>query len=280
MEIAIAIVAILVAALVAVLATQGRRRATTGALSRETRRRDLAASPDAAPSGQAVEEGSDARSRAAEARGAAEAGVPAATGAAKRAEWVPVDEEELGVTRRQFFNRGILASVLFATATLGAGVLAFLWPSGSGGFGGKITAGRLNDIMAQIRDKKAPFYVPEARSYIVPFPKDALGRAEGNYADSLMPGLEEGVIALFQRCPHLGCRVPWCQSSQWFECPCHGSKYNRVGERRDGPAPRGMDAWPVEISGGNVVINTAAVVQGQPLGVDTTEQKSEGPSCI
>lgn len=280
MEIAIVIVAILVVALATVLVTQGRRRATTGALSRETRRRDLAASPAAAAPGQAVEDGSDARSRAAEAREAAEAGVPAAAGAATPAEWVPVDEEELGVTRRQFFNRGILASVLFATATLGAGVLAFLWPSGSGGFGGKITAGRLSDILATIRDKKAPFYVPEARSYIVPYPKDALGRAEGKYADALMPGLEEGVIALFQRCPHLGCRVPWCQSSQWFECPCHGSKYNRVGEKRDGPAPRGMDAWPVEISGDTVLINTASPIQGQPIGVDTTEQKPEGPSCI
>lgn len=276
MEIVIAIVAILVAALVAVFVTQGRRRATTGALSRETRRRDKSAAPASA---EAEVESAEARTRAGEARQAAEGGVPAAAGAAK-AEWVPVDEEELGVTRRQFFNRGILAAVLFAAATLGTGVLAFLWPVSKGGFGGKISAGKLSDIKAYHTSKKAPFYVPEARSYVVPYPKDALGKAKGKYADALLPGMEQGVLALFQRCPHLGCRVPWCDSAQWFECPCHGSKYNRVGEKRDGPAPRGMDAWPIEVNGDNVMINTGLPVFGQPIGVDTTGQKPEGPHCV
>ena len=56
-------------------------------------------------------------------------------------------------------------------------------------------------------------------------------------------------ITLFQTCPHLGCRVPSCESSQWFECPCHGSRYNRVGEKRGGPAPRGMDRFPASVDG-------------------------------
>ena len=60
---------------------------------------------------------------------------------------------------------------------------------------------------------------------------------------SVLAGMEEGFVALYQKCPHLGCRVPWCQTSQWFECPCHGSKYNRVGEKKGGPAPRGMDRF-------------------------------------
>ena len=52
-------------------------------------------------------------------------------------------------------------------------------------------------------------------------------------------------MPLYQRCVHLGCRVPFCESSKWFECPCHGSKYNGVGEYQLGPAPRGMDRFQV-----------------------------------
>ena len=52
--------------------------------------------------------------------------------------------------------------------------------------------------------------------------------------------MRRGLIASYQKCPHLGCRVPQCTSSQWFECGCHGSQYNRVGEKKGGP-PR--EAW-------------------------------------
>jgi cytochrome b6-f complex iron-sulfur subunit len=74
--------------------------------------------------------------------------------------------------------------------------------------------------------------------------------------------------------------VPWCHSSQWFECPCHGSKYNAVGEKKDGPAPRGLDRFAVAVEGGNVTIDTSTVFQGPPIGTNTTKQPQEGPSCI
>ena len=47
--------------------------------------------------------------------------------------------------------------------------------------------------------------------------------------------MKQGIVALYQKCPHLGCRVPSCATSQWFECGCHGSQYNRVGEKKGGP---------------------------------------------
>ena len=74
--------------------------------------------------------------------------------------------------------------------------------------------------------------------------------------------MKAGINALYQKCPHLGCRVPNCDSSQWFECPCHGSQYNRVGEKRGGPAPRGMDRFPVTISGGEVTVDTGQIFLG------------------
>ena len=48
------------------------------------------------------------------------------------------------------------------------------------------------------------------------------------------------LFALSPRCPHLGCRVPFCDSSGRFECPCHGSRFDLGGEWIQGPAPRGM----------------------------------------
>ena len=82
-------------------------------------------------------------------------------------------------------------------------------------------------------------------------------KAEAVYADSILAGMEQGIVALYQKCPHLGCRVPQCVTSQWFECPCHGSQYNRVGEKKAGPAPRGMDRFPVTVAGnGDVTVDT------------------------
>jgi cytochrome b6-f complex iron-sulfur subunit len=87
-------------------------------------------------------------------------------------------------------------------------------------------------------------------------------------------------MALYQRCVHLGCRVPFCQTSQWFECPCHGSKYNRAGEYKLGPAPRGLDRFPITVEGGIVKVNTGIIVTGPPRGTNTTGQDPEGPFCV
>ena len=93
--------------------------------------------------------------------------------------------------------------------------------------------------------------------------------------------MENGIVVLYQKCPHLGCRVPQCVSSQWFECPCHGSQYNRVGEKKGGPAPRGMDRFRSPSSAaGDVVIDTGTVFPGPPIGTNTTGQEAEGPHCI
>ena len=165
----------------------------------------------------------------------------------------------------------------------GAAAIGFLYAKSVGGFGGVQDAGTgFKDIQAFWAAKKEPFYVPEARTYLQPYPKDALPKARkvAQYKP-VLPGMEKGIVALYQRCVHLGCRVPWCATSQWFECPCHGSKYNRVGEKRGGPAPRGLDHWVVTVTGDKVVINTSgAAIIGPPIGTDTTGQGAEGPPCV
>jgi cytochrome b6-f complex iron-sulfur subunit len=196
------------------------------------------------------------------------------------APWSAPDPEVIGVTRRQFFNRSIIAMFGLGLSGFGAAVLAFLWPQLGAGFGSKIRAGKLDDIIASVRDSREPFYLSEGRFYVVPYPSEGLSKAESVYSPAVLPGLEAGVIALYQKCPHLGCRVPFCATSQWFECGCHGSQYNRVGEKKGGPAPRGMDSFPVEVSGGVVTVDTGVQIQGPAIGTNTTGQEAEGPHCV
>jgi len=284
--IAIAIVAIVLLAVVGLLVT-ARRRSTTGSLSRETRKRDEAAGASAAPSasaGDVVAETAEGRERADEARQAIESGassVPEPVAASTLAVYEPVDLDELGVTRRQFFNRSLLAGTGLGLGAFGVSALAFLWPGASTGFGGKITVGSTADIQTAF-DNKQPYYNATAKTYIVPYPKSALPAAKKvpAYTPPILAGMTEGYVALYQKCVHLGCRVPWCQSSQWFECPCHGSKYNRVGEKQAGPAPRGLDRFVFELSGGSLVVDTGSLVLGPPIGTDTTNQSPEGPLCV
>jgi cytochrome b6-f complex iron-sulfur subunit len=268
-------VALVVIGIVVILALAGafllataRRRTTTGHLSRETKRAD--ASEQAEPGTEL-----EPTAEAADDKG----GVPVPTGDRAPVRYEPVDEEELGVTRRQFFNRGILTGFALSLGGFGAAALAFVWPSGAGGSGTKVNVGTLDKINAEL-DTKIPFYNATAKVYIQPYPKSDVKKAQKVYPSTIVAGMAQGYVALYQKCPHLGCRVPWCDTSQWFECPCHGSKYNRVGEKRGGPAPRGMDRFVLEVTGNSIVVDTGTVIQGPPIGTDTTGQGQEGAPCV
>ena len=205
--------------------------------------------------------------------------VVVAPGGAPPAPRAPMDPEALGVTRRQFFNRSIVGFFTLGLTGFGAASIGFLWPTLSGGFGAKIKVGKLDEILGEIRTNREPFYLAEARTWIAPYPADAVSKASKAYDGAVLDGMKEGVVALYQKCVHLGCRVPYCKSAQWFECPCHGSKYNRVGEKKGGPAPRGLDRFGVEVSGGILSVDTSKLIQGPPIGTNTTGQEAEGPHC-
>jgi cytochrome b6-f complex iron-sulfur subunit len=274
--ISIAVVAIVI--LMAIVLVTAARRADVrgaGALSRETRRRDKDAEIDL-PTGQT---GRAVERAAAEARSSAL--VPAAP--STPVVWVPPDEDAIGVSRRQFLNRATVSLTGAGLTTFAAaGFVAFLWPTAKGGFGGKINVGKIDDVVSSIRSSSGFFYNATARSWVTQYPIDAVPKAKlvANYKP-LIDGMQNGLVALYQKCPHLGCRVPQCVSSQWFECPCHGSQYNRVGEKKGGPAPRGMDRFVLVVSNaGDVVIDTGTVIVGPPIGTNTTGQEAEGPHCI
>lgn len=188
--------------------------------------------------------------------------------------------DEVGVSRRQFLNRSIVSMMGFSLAAFGASVVAFLWPQTKGGFGSKIRLGKVDEVKASIQEANGFLYIPEGKLWVTEYPADALEKAKGVYSQPVLNGLDVGLNALFQKCPHLGCRVPQCESSQWFECPCHGSRYNKAGEKKGGPAPRGMDHFATSVEGGVFVVDTGTIIPGAPVGTDTTGQEQEGPSCL
>lgn len=259
-----------------IVSTMRRREAdAAGTLSRETRQRDRS-SHKPTP----LQEGKTGREVEQAAQLARKGGDLVPVGAAPPVAYVPLDEEEIGVNRRQFLNRGIVGGFLLGIGAFGGSVLAFLWPTASGGFGSKISVGKITDIESEIASGGGFAYYPEGRMWITAFPPSALEKARAVYSDAELAGMEAGVIALYQKCPHLGCRVPECATSQWFECGCHGSQYNRAGEKKAGPAPRGLDRFAMEVSGGSLSVDTGTIIQGPAIGTNTTGQEAEGPHCV
>jgi Rieske Fe-S protein len=157
--------------------------------------------------------------------------------------------------RRQLLAMGWKAGL----ALIGvAGVwtsLDLLWPRRQAG------AGEVRSVPESAVGSEGVVEVVAARSY-------------------LTRSVDGQIVALAEKCPHLGCRVPFCESSGQFECPCHGSVFNRVGELRDGPSPRGMDRHPVAVVDGVVVIDTGTTEQGPPKGsAESIDEPPKGPSC-
>jgi len=195
--------------------------------------------------------------------------------------WVAPDPEVIGVARRQFLNRAIVAIFGLNLTGFGLAVIAQLWPGASEGFGSKIKIGPVADVASSIQSGGGFLYKPEGRMWITEYPAGALEKGRDIYGTTpAWDGIQAGFKALYQKCPHLGCRVPDCGSSQYFECPCHGSFYNQVGEKRGGPAPRGMDYFAMSIEGGSLIVDTGNIVGGPSIGTNTTGQEREGPSCL
>jgi len=269
--------AVVVLVLITLVAAAKRRdtQDATGVLSHETRKRDTALDTTAladGPTGKEIERIADAERRG--------VSLEPSTTTAEVAPFVPPDPETVGVARRQFLNRSIVVLFGFALSMFGVQVIAFLWPQPKGGFGSKINVGKIEDIQQKITAASGFYYLAEGRMWITAYPTGSIDKAKAVYSDPVLNALAVGLSPLYQKCPHLGCRVPSCVSSKWFECPCHGSQYNMAGEKKGGPAPRGMDRFATEVTGGSLIVNTGLVIQGPPVGTNTTGQEAEGPHCV
>ena len=192
-----------------------------------------------------------------------------------------------GLSRRQLIRRSLGAGVGLWLLEVGAGTIGFLWPNLSSGFGGQITLGDIETVSASpavqgitLKDG-APAYFSEARAY-VQLIDPSLGFQDGDSPDGA--GTNTNVRALYQRCPHLGCKPNFCDRNYWFECPCHGSRYDRLGTKvmELGPAPRGLDRFASSVENGVLIVDTSKITLG-PLPVALGQPgliPSRGGSCI
>jgi cytochrome b6-f complex iron-sulfur subunit len=272
---------VLVVLAVVLLLGATRRRDTgeaVGSLSRETVKRDRAArrgadAPAPPTTGRQVEASTALERRQASTTVATATPTTPAT-------WTPPDPETVDATRRHFLNVSIVGFSALGLGSFGASIVAFLWPQSSGGFGSKIRVGSFTEISQKISDGNGFAYYPEGRMWITQYPTAAIDKARQVYSAPELVAMEAGFVPLYQKCVHLGCRVPQCETSQWFECPCHGSQYNRVGEKKGGPAPRGLDRFVAEVDGDTLIVDTGQIIQGPAIGTNTTGQEAEGPHCV
>lgn len=191
----------------------------------------------------------------------------------------PLSPEELAVSRRQFLNRAWSLSFVGFLGLFGMSSLSFLWPTLTAGFGTKIKAGNYEEILKTIgpEGNYIPVFNSEGRFWLTYY--------EGS-GDSpvytAIGAVENKVQALYRKCVHLGCSVPHCDKSMLFECPCHGSKYRLHGEYFGGPAPRGLDRFPVTVEGGQLIVDTGKVEVGPPRGTNTWPKFAEpvGAFCV
>ena len=190
------------------------------------------------------------------------------------------------MSRRTFMRRVLGLGIGILTLEFLAGTVNFLWPNIRSGLGGKITVGSAKDIVTQQPEWATglpyPFQpariflvnVPAAKSLVDSPDKPKSVPDPGTKVGPDVPPVDASVLALYRKCPHLGCQIPQlCDTSHWFECLCHGSKYTVLGEKRDGPAPRGMDRFPVLVQSGAYVIDTSEKLDGPPIGTDTFDSR-------
>jgi cytochrome b6-f complex iron-sulfur subunit len=178
-----------------------------------------------------------------------------------------------GVSRRQLLRYSLGGAVGLWLLEVTAGTIGFIWPNLTGGFGSKVKIGTLEDLKLANSNLPIsdgfPAYVPDARAYIVLIDTGQQRFLPGD--DPNGDGTALNVRGLYQRCPHLGCRPNPCLKNFWMECPCHGSRYDRLGIKaagpQYGPAPRGMDRFSLSVDGGGVLtLDTGKITLG-PLPV-------------
>jgi cytochrome b6-f complex iron-sulfur subunit len=140
-------------------------------------------------------------------------------------------------SRRQFLGAGLAVSLTALLGQAGISLLNFFKPRiEPGAFGGIVVAGQVDE------------FEPGTVSHVLG------GRC---YISRLEDG---GFLALWQRCTHLGCTIPWREAEGRFNCPCHSSIFDTVGDVISGPAPRPMDLFSIEIIDDQVLVDT-----GEPI---------------
>jgi cytochrome b6-f complex iron-sulfur subunit len=181
------------------------------------------------------------------------------------------DRPTSGLSRRTLLRRSLGAAVGVWVVEVFGGMVGFLWPLSKAGTL-RVRVGTLAELIARngvlpIADG-FPAYVPEARAFVMTI-DPSRGWLTGS--DPSGDGAALNVRAVSQRCPHLGCRPNPCVEDFWFRCPCHQSRYDRLGIKAAGvffgPAARSMDRYAIEVDrDGVLTVDTSRITLG-PLPV-------------
>jgi cytochrome b6-f complex iron-sulfur subunit len=187
-------------------------------------------------------------------------------------------EQVQGLSRRQLLRSSLGGVMALWVLELLGGTISFIWPNLAGGFGSRVKIGTLEDL--KLRNASIPVaegfpvHVAEARAFIVLVDPARQEFVPGE--DRTGDGTALNVRALYQRCPHLGCKPNPCLKNFWLECPCHASRYDRLGVKaagvQYGPAPRSMDRFAatvladgtLELDTGKITLGPLPVALGQP----------------
>ena len=141
------------------------------------------------------------------------------------------------LTRGQFFGVAWLGAMGLVTAETVFALGRYIQPVSTGGFGGWILAGNVDDF-----EVDSVTYILSGRFYIV---RNDLG-----------------LLAIWQKCTHLGCAVPYDQGTGQFVCPCHGSAFTADGDVLNAPAPRPLDLFSLSISeDGEILVDTGKAIE-------------------
>lgn len=167
----------------------------------------------------------------------------------------PATPEQL--SRRRFLATSFWTGLGVTFAGALSGAVDYLYPRNVAGFGGPVPAGNVADV-PRGADPRA---FRAGQFWLVNL--DPEETRPGGSAGSA------GLLALWRKCPHLGCAVPWEPTVSfdndlgWFRCPCHQSTYTKAGVRVHGPAPRSMDTMLIEIDElGDITVQTGVISNG------------------
>jgi cytochrome b6-f complex iron-sulfur subunit len=157
----------------------------------------------------------------------------------------PPPEEKPGINRREFLNFAWLASLGFLTVSVGGMTFLFAMPRfKEGEFGGVYTIGSVSELPPT---GSAPVNIPKVKLWL--------------------SNTENGVMALYKVCTHLGCLYNWNNQEGKFICPCHGSQFQANGTYIQGPAPRSLDRFAVQAIDPTTGEVLAEAQDGEPLPV-------------
>lgn len=150
----------------------------------------------------------------------------------------PSPNSDTVMARRDFLKLAWGAAGTVVLAEAGLLTYRFLAPKAvEGQFGGVFTVGRVEEFPP---GSVTP--VNEGRFYLV------------RLADG-------GFLALYRKCTHLGCAVPWDPAQGKFVCPCHASAFEMDGDVLNPPAPRPLDRFSVIIEEGEIKVDTGQAIQ-------------------